>query len=222
MGPDGVLGFPSLVPRPPKPAARRRAPIQRRSRETVAAVLEGAARVFDREGIGATTNRIAEEAGVSIGTLYEYFPDKRALLLALGTHHMASARALVDELCTRWSTSPPGSATDAVDDLVGLLLEGHQRHRSMHALLTSVAHEAPALLADAMAMQAQLVGALADALSRADPTLDDVELRAEMIMTISAELTHGPLLHASGDDLERWTTHLRALVHGYLAWRARG
>ena len=64
-------------------ALTRREPKQRRSRETVEAVLEAVQRVLKRHGVEAiTTNRIAEAAGVSIGSLYQYFPDKRAIFTA--------------------------------------------------------------------------------------------------------------------------------------------
>jgi AcrR family transcriptional regulator len=190
--------------------------VQQRSRQTVADVLEGAARIFDREGLDATTNRIAEEAGVSIGTLYEYFPDKRALLVALGEHHLESACADVDALCERWSSSPPPSGVVAVDEMVALMLERHTRHRSMHQLLTTVIPDAPELLARAMAMQAQLVHALAMVLAQTEPPPGDVDVCAEMIVLVCAELTHGPLLRATPEDRARWTSHLRMLVRGYL------
>lgn len=66
----------------------RKHPTQGRSRETVRAILEGAAQVLEREGYAAaTTDRIAERAGVSVGSLYQYFPNKDAILLALGRCH---------------------------------------------------------------------------------------------------------------------------------------
>jgi AcrR family transcriptional regulator len=64
-----------MPPRTPKPP--RRHAKQDRARETVAVVLEAAAQVLQREGYArATTNRIAEVAGVSVGTIYQYFGDK--------------------------------------------------------------------------------------------------------------------------------------------------
>ncbi|HKP60804.1 MAG TPA: helix-turn-helix domain-containing protein, partial [Polyangiales bacterium] len=54
-------------------------------------LLEATARVFRAEGFDATTNRIAAAAGVSVGTLYEYFPNKDALLFALAERHVAAA-----------------------------------------------------------------------------------------------------------------------------------
>lgn len=78
---------------------RRRRPVQARAKATCEFVLEAAARVFKREGFAATTNRIAEEAGVGIGTLYEYFPDKQALLFALAERHVALAESEVQAAC---------------------------------------------------------------------------------------------------------------------------
>jgi AcrR family transcriptional regulator len=63
--------------------ARRRA-VQERAQETIAVVLEGAAQVLAREGYArATTNRIAVAAGVSVGSIYQYFADKDAIFDAL-------------------------------------------------------------------------------------------------------------------------------------------
>ena len=76
--------------RPPCKSSRRQ-PRQARSRDTVEVLLEAAARVFRRDGWRATTNRIAAEAGVSVGSLYEYFPNKQALLAALAERHLEIA-----------------------------------------------------------------------------------------------------------------------------------
>jgi AcrR family transcriptional regulator len=57
----------------------RRQPQQRRARQTVEAILDAVVRILKREGFQAiTTNRVAEVAGVSIGSLYQYFPDRPA------------------------------------------------------------------------------------------------------------------------------------------------
>jgi AcrR family transcriptional regulator len=73
-------------------------PRQARARASVEAVLEAAAQLLERDGAaGFNTNAVAERAGVSIGTLYRYFPDKRAILLALARREMAAHNALVAE-----------------------------------------------------------------------------------------------------------------------------
>ena len=62
----------------------RKAPSQPRSAHTVEAILEGAAHILERHGLDAyTTNAIAARAGVSIGSLYQYFPTKDAVTVAL-------------------------------------------------------------------------------------------------------------------------------------------
>ncbi len=67
------------------PAAKpRKRPLQTRSRETVAVILEATARILEAEGLeAANTNAIAARAGVSIGSVYQYFPDKSAIFAEL-------------------------------------------------------------------------------------------------------------------------------------------
>jgi AcrR family transcriptional regulator len=87
-----------------KPASdQRRNPSQARSRATWEAIVEAASQILERHGPAAlTTTRVAERAGVSIGTLYQYFAGKEAILAAAARRALAGAearpRALVDAL----------------------------------------------------------------------------------------------------------------------------
>src|SRR5215813_12017235 len=64
---------------------RRRMPKQARARQTVDVILEAAARILRSDGRkGLTTNRIAERAGISVSTLYQYFNNKEEIVVALG------------------------------------------------------------------------------------------------------------------------------------------
>src|ERR1700761_5486710 len=77
-------------------AKKRRIPRQSRAEETVSAILEAAAQILEAGGLAAfTTNAVAERAGVSIGTLYQYFADKQALLRALAEREIRRALAAI-------------------------------------------------------------------------------------------------------------------------------
>ena len=73
------------MPRPPKlKLSPRKQPRQARSQNTVSAILQAATRVLSKESLaGFNTNRVAEVAGISVGSLYQYFPNKDALVTAL-------------------------------------------------------------------------------------------------------------------------------------------
>jgi AcrR family transcriptional regulator len=80
---------------PPKPSsALRKSPRQARAQATVAAIVEAAARILLERGQAAlTTNRIAARAGVSVGSLYQYFPNKLAVVRALLERELARAES---------------------------------------------------------------------------------------------------------------------------------
>jgi AcrR family transcriptional regulator len=113
----------------------RKQPKQARSRETVSAILVAASRVLAREGWAATTTtRVAEVAGVSIGSLYQYFPSKEALVGALIDEHIAKVLSLLAA-----STTELAGATleDSVRALIGAILQIHAIDPQLHATLTS-------------------------------------------------------------------------------------
>jgi AcrR family transcriptional regulator len=93
----------------------RKEPKQRRSQATVEAILGAAARVLAQESLaGFNTNRVAEVAGVSVGSLYQYFPNKAALVVALiEREHEALAQALEGTVAA--------SAAQTLDDGLGEL-----------------------------------------------------------------------------------------------------
>lgn len=83
----------------PKPRIEpRKRPRQRRGEATVAAILEAAAHILEERGLeGFNTNAVAERAGASIGSLYQYFPNKDALTAALIRQHAERLLASLDD-----------------------------------------------------------------------------------------------------------------------------
>ena len=116
----------------------RKRPLQARARRTVEAILEGAAQVFEKYGYArTTTDRIAERAGVSIGSLYQYFPNKDAVVVALAERHQEVVLQRVRDRLH----GIEGEALAAMDldvlleTFVGDLLELHRDHPRLYRLL---------------------------------------------------------------------------------------
>lgn len=93
-----------------KPAGRlvvaelhpRRKPAQDRAKQTVDLVLQAAASEIEREGLDKlTTKRIAAAAGLSVGALYEYFPNKEAVVYALANQWLTRVREAIDQVHPR-------------------------------------------------------------------------------------------------------------------------
>lgn len=96
-----------MAKRAKKTANPRKTPEQDRSRATVEAIVEAAAHILVKYGYDAfTTNRVAERAGVSIGSLYQYFPNKDALLSELMRRHVVQIERGVEEMAALARTAP--------------------------------------------------------------------------------------------------------------------
>jgi AcrR family transcriptional regulator len=121
--------------------SRRRQPKQRRARQTVEAVLDAVVRILKRGGADrVTTNRIAEVAGVSIGSVYQYFPDKRAIFAALHRRHIEEIEHMIQATLLDHASSSLGELVRA---LVEAMIEAHNKDPELHELLaTEVPHRA--------------------------------------------------------------------------------
>ncbi|GLE56946.1 putative transcriptional regulator, TetR family protein [Mycobacteroides chelonae] len=102
----------------------RKLPRQRRSEDTRKRILEAAVQVFTRHGyIRGTTNRIAECAGISIGSLYQYYPNKDAIVIELAALHLEGSLA-----ATRAHRSAAGfeSAESLMRSVVAAAIDNHR------------------------------------------------------------------------------------------------
>jgi len=120
------------------PDPKRRTPRQARANQTAAAILEGAAQILETGGLAAfTTNAVAERAGVSIGTLYQYFADKDAVLLALAKQEMAAALGEIGRTLQAEAHREPGSRVHAMVRVMVNAFRGRLRARKavMEAIL---------------------------------------------------------------------------------------
>jgi AcrR family transcriptional regulator len=112
----------------------RKSASQERSRMTVSALLEATARILVREGFDkASTNRIAEVAGVSVGSLYQYFPSKEALVAALIDRHNEEVKQVVQRELADAVDQP---IEQAVRKLVTLAIRAHRIDPKLHRVLS--------------------------------------------------------------------------------------
>lgn len=143
-----------MAARRPKPAPRR-TPKQARSLQTVDAILQAVVKLLKRGGVDAiTTNRIAEIAGVSVGSVYQYFPDKRAIFLALHDRHAEEMGRLIDATVVAHADARLDRLVRA---LVQALVDAHTPDPELYALLDA---EVPHRSAGARSLQVRLRNAL--------------------------------------------------------------
>lgn len=102
---------------PPKTLKPRKIPLQSRSRVTVDAIFEATIQVLLSQGMaGLTTTGVAERAGVSVGTMYQYFPNKQALVYALNERFLTMLAERVERTCARMQGRPAAESAEALID----------------------------------------------------------------------------------------------------------
>ena len=196
----------------------RKRPRQQRSRETVEAILTAGARLFGELGFGgASTNRIAEAAGVSIGSLYEYFPNKGAILVALAERRLDEMMREVQEELTA-ATEDEASLEELLRRFVVTMLAAHEREPDLHRAVFSEAPHPPALHACVLQMEEALAHSLEETLrTRPEVSRVDTDTAAHLVVQTTEALTHR-YVHHGIHDLRRdaFADEVVALLVGYL------
>ena len=194
----------------------RKQPGQQRAVETRQRLLDAAARVFSQYGYAAgTTNRIAEAAGHSIGSLYQYFPNKDAILAELVTAHARDGVAAVERLMDG------GPLPDRLEDKIRLFvraaIDNHRDDPALHRVLFEEAPRPPELLEFLHTAERQAIAA-AEALLAADPrvTVDDVPMAARLVVTAIESMVHRFTADGHPGDVDRFEDELVAMLVRYL------
>ncbi|MBV8619854.1 MAG: TetR/AcrR family transcriptional regulator [Curvibacter sp.] len=187
----------------------RRLPTQERAQRTIQAIFEATAQIVENEGETAlTTNKVAQRAGFSIGTLYQYFPSKEAILVAL---IQRERRRVMDRLQTmmREAVDQRRPVREALQDLVHLLVEsfgsGPRAKRALIRLAWRLDHhdDITQALREASERNAVALAAMQDPQLRSpDPTMMFVATRAVMGVIRSASLEDSPMLGTAAFEAE--------------------
>jgi AcrR family transcriptional regulator len=186
----------SAARKPPTKKTRttpRKTAIQARSQATVETILRATAHILVREGYDTlSTNRVAERAGVSVGSLYQYFPNKASLVSALLHRH-------VDDMLATIVAEAPTLMTlrlePAIRRFVELMIEAHRVDPALHRVFV----EQMPRIGDLSRIES--VQERGIALARAYLTLHaeeirpcDLDLAAFMVVVTIEAVTHGAVL----------------------------
>jgi AcrR family transcriptional regulator len=197
----------------------RKTAAQARSRATVDALVEATARILVQEGFDkASTNRIAEVAGVSVGSLYQYFPSKEALVAAVVERHQREIMATVQGELADIFAQP---LEQAVRKLVAVAVKAHAVDPRLHHVL---AEQIPRVgeLENLATFNGENFALFRSYLERHREELrvDDLELASFICVTAIEGLTHNAVLHHSSmladERMEALIDEGARLVTGYL------
>lgn len=212
--------------RPPTPRAKpsKRKPIQRRAQATREAVVQAAAQLLGRHGYAQlTTNHVAERAGVSIGSVYEYFRNKEALVQAVLDTHLSAGEALLSRRAAELGQGALRRPLRAlVEGWVDTMLELHADNPKLHRVLSSEVPRTRAIEARVAALEAQAVAAVSALLSaHPEAKVSSVELAARLVVDAVEALTHRWALDEAGQPVpkERLRAELVHMLTAYLEKR---
>jgi len=197
----------------------RKSASQQRSRATVDALVEATARILVREGYDkASTNRIADKAGVSIGSLYQYFPGKEALVAAVIDRHNTDVMRVVRDALAEVASRP---LEDAVRRLVAVAIEAHCIDPKLHRVLaeqiprTGRLKDVEAFNREAHALFRAYLGNHRDELR-----VSDLDLAAFVCASSIEAVAHNAVLHRgetlSAAATEALVDEATRLLVGYL------
>ena len=197
--------------------APRKRPRQDRSEATVDAILEAAAREFASEGYeAATTNKIAEAAGTSVGSLYQYFPSKDAIAVELARRFRAGRIAFIRTQLEAVGSKPLESVIRA---LFSSFLHADGIRPELYRVLIEQVMRTSA--EELRGYEEKLESLVAAALRRVQPPppIDDYDLAAFMLVRLVLAL-----VHSANADRPRYNTpalasELTKLVVAYLGQR---
>jgi AcrR family transcriptional regulator len=172
----------------------RKSASQQRSLLTVNTIVEATARVLMKEGYDrASTNKIAAVAGVSIGSLYQYFPSKEALVAAVSERHSQEVLRLMHNALAKVAALPIEAAAR---EFVSAAIEGHRVNPKLHRVL---AEQIPRIgrLENVEAINREVHALIRGYLDAHRDEIDvaDLDLAAFICVTTVEALTHTAVLH---------------------------
>jgi AcrR family transcriptional regulator len=199
-------------------ASVRKKPKQERSAAMFETLLEAAARVFVREGYAkATTNRIAAAAGVSVGSLYQYFPSKDAIAVELLRRYR---EGLIELVSARLGAATAATFPGVVEGLLEELLEAPRINPALHRVLIEQVLRTGARR-EMIGFEERLEAVVAGALRSAAPPGDlDHDLAAFIVVRVVLAVVQSVVVDRPQLKSPELVAELTRLVVGYAGFPA--
>lgn len=201
--------------RKPAPPPLRREPVQERGQQRIERVLDAADALFAEVGYeGATTNAIAARARTAIGSIYQFFPDKTAILHALADRYRAQLHEVHERVLSAETALLPLS--EIYDRVISALADFHRRNRGFQALFYGSPTSA-GLSEAAGVLHEECIGRVETMLAARYPELSPV--RRRLLATINVEVLKALLpLSEAGDEAHRQTVllEIKKLLLGHM------
>ncbi len=193
----------------------RKQPRQVRAELTRQRILTAAAHVFGEHGYAAgTTNRIAERAGISIGSLYQYFPNKDAILAELLVRHLDDGMAIAERV---QGEQLPGPIEEIFRVFVRGAIESHLDEPRLLRMLREQAPQTNELLEKVERMKRSLIAYMRDLLDEhPEVVLADTDTAARLIVTTVELVIHQLVADHEPVDHGRLEDELVAMLTRYV------
>ncbi len=195
----------------------RKRPRQSRARATFDAVLDAAAELISAHGYAqTTTNAVARRAGVSIGSLYQYFPNKTAILVSLLERHIHEVQPIVAE-CLATLTDPETPFEKGLRQLFLGLIDLHSHNPKLQEVLSEEVPHPPSIQRLRQKLEGGYVAQVADILRRRpDVEVADPDVAAHIIVVVSEAATYW-LAHSvpRSADKRRYVDEVVRLLNAY-------
>ncbi|MEO4076922.1 MULTISPECIES: TetR/AcrR family transcriptional regulator [Acinetobacter] len=193
----------------------RKSPVQARSTATIEVLHEATIQVLLKEGIvKCNTTRIAERAGVSVGSIYQYYPNRDSLLAAVLQRHLDSVAEKIEELCLKHEkTSIQTLISALVDEIILAKLSNPEESKALYAISGERGG-----LDLSKRMNDRMLAAVSNLLeSASDIEFDDSQIVAEFVLGAIMGLIRRVLENQLTDKVEQvLESHLKLMVVAYL------
>jgi AcrR family transcriptional regulator len=193
----------------------RKQPRQARAELTRQRILTAAAHVFAEHGYAAgTTNRIAERARVSIGSLYQYYPNKDAILLELLTRHLDTGMASTRQ---QRESGPPDSIEDIIRRQVRVVIENHREDPHLLRVMFEQTPRSPELFQRIAQYEREHIAYAQELLDgHPEVRVADTYLAARLVVATVELVVHQLIAEPDPVDVRRLENELVAMLTSYL------